>query len=164
MDNLLDLQIGPIIWTLINFTILFVLLLKFAFPAIKNMLKEREVRIQSSIDSAKEANDTAQALLKESQAKLDNAQNEAASILNNGKQQAEQFISNARTEAEKQRTRLIDDAQKEIENQKNKAIAELRKEVASLAVEAAEKIIQEKLDKEKHYKLIEDSMKNLPQN
>jgi F-type H+-transporting ATPase subunit b len=162
--DLFNIEIGPVIWTLINFSILFFLLAKFAFPGIKSMMKERETRIQTAIDDAKAANLRAEEILRESQAKLDNAQNEAATILNNGKSQAEQFMANARTEAEAQRKRLIDDAQKEIENQKNKAIVELRKEVAALAVDAAEKILNEKLDKDAHIKLINQSVKNLPQN
>jgi len=164
MDSLFQISPGLVIWTLINFGILMFLLAKFAFPAIKNMMKERESRIQSAIDSAKEANEKAQAILKESQAKIDNSQNEAAKILSNGKNQAELFLANARSEAEAQRKRLIDEAQKEIENQKNKAIIELRKEVAALAVDAAEKILNEKLDKEAHMKLINESVKSLPKN
>jgi F-type H+-transporting ATPase subunit b len=164
MDALFTINPGLVVWTFINFTILAVLLGKFAFPAIKNMMQERHDRIQNTIDEAKEANLRAESLLKESQAKLDNAQNEAATILNNGKKQAQQFISDARTEAEVQRTRMIQDAQKEIENQKNKAIVELRKEVAALAVDAAEKIINQKLDREAHMRLIKESMQNLPKN
>lgn len=164
MDALFSINLGVVIWTLINFSILAIILGKFAYPAIKNMMKERETRIQTAINNAKEANLKAEQILQESQSKIDNAQNEAAKILSNGKTQAEQFMANARTEAENQRKRMIDEAQKEIENQKNKAIVELRKEVAALAVEGAEKIINQKLDKDAHIKLINDSMASLPNN
>ena len=58
---------------------------------------------------------------------------------------------------------MILDATSEIERKNTEAFNELKGQVADIAVNAAEKILRENLDKEKHVKLINkylDDLKN----
>lgn len=58
---------------------------------------------------------------------------------------------------------MIENAKQEIESKKQEALVELKEVVADLSIQAAEKILEETLDKEKHKKLVEKLIKNLPE-
>ncbi len=155
---------GLLIWSIINFLIILFILGKFAFPAMKKSLSDREDNIRRNIDEANALNEKAQILLNESQNKLDNAQKEVSEILSKAKLRADENIQNAIDEAEKSKVQILNDANKEIERKKNDAIAELRTEVADLVVNATEKILESKLDKEEHLKFAKEQIEKLPKN
>jgi F-type H+-transporting ATPase subunit b len=164
MDNLLNVDPGLMFWTIINFLILLVLLLKLGVKPITNSLRARESRINDAIDSAEKTNSEAQKLLKESQEKLDNAQREMGEIIQKGREQAEAQIRKASEEADQVKRDKVEEAKREIERSKEAAIKDLRTEVAGLVVEATEKLLEEKLDKDKHIKLIESYIDKIPKN
>jgi F-type H+-transporting ATPase subunit b len=162
--DVLAVKPGLFFWTLINFGVLAFILIKFALPAITKSLKEREDLIQGSIDAANEANAKSQAMLAEANEKLANAQNEVSSIISKGKEQAEVIKNSIIAEAEAAKQTKISEALREIERNRDNAIAELRKEVADLVFEATEKILNQKLDKDAHLQLINDSISQLKKN
>ena len=164
MENALNISPGLMIWTMINFLILLFILVKFGVKPIVNGLKAREDKIRNSIESAEKANQDAQLILKESHDKLLNASKEMSDIVHKGRIQAEELIKKASEEADKIKKQKVDESIKEILRNKDIAIKELRTEVASLAVEAAEKILGEVLDKEKHFKMVEKNIDQLPKN
>ena len=164
MESVLNVSPGLMIWTLFNFLIVLFLVVKFGVKPIVNGLRAREDGINEAIASAEKANLEAQELLKESQEKLRNAQSEMSEIIQKGRVQAEEIVKKAADEAERVKKQKVDEAARDIERSKNTAIQELRTEVAGLVVDAAEKLLGETLDKEKHYKLVESYIEKLPKN
>lgn len=164
MENLVSVNPGLMIWTLIIFTIFFLLIAKFGAKPIANALQQREKNINDAIDNANTANKTAQDNLQKTQEKLDNAQKEMADIIAKARVQAEKQLQKASEEADKLKLQKVDDATKEIERKKEEAIAELRREIAGLVVEATERILEEKIDPAKDQKLIESYIQKLPKN
>jgi F-type H+-transporting ATPase subunit b len=164
MEKVLDVNPGLIIWTLVNFLLFLALLLKFGYKPLKNGLASREKAIQDNIDKAEKANADALIILAESKQKLDSAQQEMNAIVAKGKAQADDFLKRAAEEAENVKKVKVEEALHEIEHTKVAAIKELRKEVAGLVVEATEKILDTVLDKDKHYKLVENYIDKMPNN
>lgn len=164
MSEIMNVNYGLVFWSIINFLVLLFILSKFAFPAMKKSLQNREEGIKNAIDEANALNEKAQLLLAQSQEKLDTAQKEVSSILSNAKTMAEQSIQKANEEAEKNKHQKIEEAKREIERSKNEAISQLRSEVADLVVIATEKILEAKLDKEAHLKLAKEQIEKLPKN
>ena len=164
MDAILKPDPGLMIWTIINFLFFLILIVKFGTKPLKAFLKARESSIQSNIDHAEKLNAEAREILKSAQEKIDNAENEVSKILTLGKSQAENFMKKAAEEADHVKRQKVEEAIREIDRSKENTIKELRKEVASLAVSAVEKILGEEMNKEKHYKMIEQNIDNLPKN
>ena len=164
MESIMNIDPGLIIWTLVNFGIFLFLLLKLGTKPILNGLKAREDKISNSLDAAEKAKSEAQKLLQETEKKLNQAQKEMNEIIAKGREQAEKIILKASDEAEAVRRQKVEDAKYEIEKSKETAIKQLRSEVAGLVVNATEKILEETLDKEKHYKMIEKYIEKLPNN
>ncbi len=164
MDSLLNVNPGLIIWTIINFLIFLFIILKFGSKPIMNGLKAREERINSAIETAEKTKLEAEKLFLESEKRINSAKEEMSQIVAKGRQSAEEIIKKATDEADSLKKTKLDDAIREIEKSKNIALGELRKEVAQMAVDAAEKIIDANLDKDKHYQLVEKYIEKLPKN
>jgi F-type H+-transporting ATPase subunit b len=164
MESVLNVSPGLMIWTLFNFAIVLLLVIKFGVKPIINGLKAREDGIRQNISDAEQANLNARKLLNESEEKLRSAQHEMAEIVQKGRHQAEELIKKAAEEADRIKNQKVDEAIKEISRSKEIAIGELRSEVAELVVLAAEKLLSETMDKEKHQKLVESFIDKLPKN
>ncbi len=164
MDALLSIKPGLIIWSMINFLIFFLILYKFGAKPIASALKSREDKISGALAASMEANKKSEELLRQSEAKLDQARDEVNTVISKGREQVESLLRNASEEADKIKRDKISDATREIERSKDAALKELRTEVAGLVVSATEKILDEKLDKNRDYKLIDKYVENLPIN
>lgn len=160
--GLLDIDPGLIIWTLITFGLLLVLLGKFAWKPIIKTLQEREEKIRHSLEEAEKARRDAEGLIAKNNEVLAQAEREAQDIARKAKETAEKLKNEIAEQAKIEAAKLLLTAKKEIANEKNSALAFLKNEVAGMAVQAAGKIIGANLDADKHKKLVDDFIKDMP--
>jgi F-type H+-transporting ATPase subunit b len=158
-----DIQTGPIIWTIINFLILLALLRAVAWKPILKALEARETSINDALNRAEVAKQDAERILAENQKALQKADEEAQRVLRESREYAERIQGEAAQKAQDESRRLLDQAQQQIEQSKQQALNELRTEVASLAIGAAEKILDEKLDVDGHTRLVDGYLKQSAQ-
>lgn len=164
MEGIMNIDPGLVFWTLVNFGIFLFILIKIGAKPMIKALNQRENTIKETIENAEIKYKEAQQFLEESKQKLSEAQKDMMVEIDKGKEQAEKIINKALQEAEAVKKQKIEDTLKEIDRNKEIAIKELRTEVADLVVQATEKILDESLDKDKHYKLIEKYIDQLPKN
>lgn len=164
MENIMNVDPGLLIWTLVNFLIFVFILYKIGLKPMKESIQAREDGIRSSIEQAEKANATAQDLLRQSQEKISGTQAEVAEILRKGHLQAEEHLRNAMEAADNVKKQKVEDAKREIERSKESALKELRLQAASIVIEATEKILGEKLNQEKDIKLIESYIDKIQKN
>ncbi|OYT14436.1 MAG: ATP synthase F0 subunit B [Bacteroidetes bacterium 4572_77] len=164
MDGLLNPNPGLMIWTVISFSVILFLILKFGVRPIINAINNREEHLNSQLEQAEKANANAQKLLEENEERIANAQGEMKEIISNGRQQAKDIIDKANIEASEVARKRVEQAAKEIDREKQIAIKELRNEVADLVILATEKVINEKMTKEKDSSLIEKSIEGISAN
>ena len=143
--------------------VLLVLLWKFGWPALLKSVEERERRIQHQLDEAEKARAEAAQLLEQQRRGLEQARAEAQEILAKAKAVAtqEREVLLARTREEQEQ--LLDRARREIDAEKEKAILALRKEAVDLAIAAASRLIEEKLDDEANRRLVLEYLASLEQ-
>jgi F-type H+-transporting ATPase subunit b len=147
---------GTMLYSLFIFIILFLLLRRYAFGYLMRMMQERQDKIAEDIATAEKSRLEAQQLMKEQEAALNEARQDAQKVLENARQtsekQAEKIISDARAEVEQ----FKKVARAEIEREKEQAIEALRAQVGTLSVMLATKVIEKELDEEQQQKLISD--------
>lgn len=151
--NFMDLLIPDLatfVQSLILFTILAVVLWKFAWPSILHALEEREHHIKHEIETAEKNRVETERALKEYQAKLEASKAEAQRIIDEGKADAlrlkDQILKEAREEGE----RLVKGAKREIELAEAKAAESLRTKAVDLAIAAAGRVLERSLKPEDH--------------
>ncbi|MBX7151489.1 F0F1 ATP synthase subunit B [bacterium] len=162
--GLLDIDPGLMIWTIIIFILLLILLGKLAWKPIIKTLQEREEKIKNSLDQAEKARRDAEQLIAKNEEILSRANREAQDIMKKAKEEAEKLRFDYAVKAKEDSDKMVASAKKEIENEKNTALMHLKNEIAGIAVEAAGKVIGANLDADKHKKLIDDFIKELPVN
>ncbi len=141
---------------IINFVLLLVLLYFIGYRPIRKMLDERSKRIKEGVDQAELAKEAAARAEEEVQRRLDEARKDGQLILAQAAEMGERLKAEAREEARREAEALIVRARAEIGMERDEAIDRLRQEFADLAILAAEKVINETLDKERHRRLIEE--------
>lgn len=162
--SLLDVNPGLIFWTAITFVLLLFLLKKMAWKPILSSLNEREKFIKDSVERAETAKKEAEELLEENKKNLAKAEEEAQKVIAQGREYAENLKSQIIEESKQEAKKIIEDASVEIERKNLEAFNSLKGEVAAIAVQAAEKIIRNNLDKEKQEKIVNDFINDLSKN
>jgi F-type H+-transporting ATPase subunit b len=152
-SNLVDVRPGLIFWTLVTFILVAVLLRRVAWGPILKVVDEREKTIAASIESAKRERAEAERLLAEQKEAIQKARAEAAEMMRRNAEDVEklrnELVSKARAEAEAQKT----DALREIQNEKAKAVNDVKNIAAELAIQIAERLLNERLDATKQKEL-----------
>ena len=146
--ELLTPDFGTFFWMLVSFIIVFVILAKFGFPALVNMVNERKQYIDDSLKSAREANEKLSQIKEESESILVEARKEQARILKEAMDTRTQIVNEARDKAKAEGGRLLEEARKQIQKEKDDAIRDIRKQVAELSVEVAQKVLRKQLSSE----------------
>jgi len=159
MEGFLGLTLPNFIGQLINFLILLGVLTFFGYKPIRKMLDERSNRIKKSMEHAEAARQEYERARVEVEKHINKARDEGQAIVGQSEQAGEKIKEEARQEARKEAQAIVEKTRKELERERDKAINELRKEFVDTAILAAEKVISETLDKEKHRSLIEKTLK-----
>ncbi len=143
----------------INFIILFALLSIFLYKPVLKMLDERQAKIKESMEQAEKIRQETARSEEEIKAHLETARKEGQAIIVQATQIGERLKEEAKESARQEAESVIAKARTEIQRDRDKTIEELREEFADIAILAAEKVINETLDKKKHRKLIEEVLK-----
>ena len=159
MEGFLGLTLPSFIGQLINFLILLGLLTFFGYKPIRKMLDERTNRIKQSMEQAEATKEEYENARIEVEKQISKGRDEGQSIIGQAAQAGERIKEEARQEARKEAQAIVDRTREELEWERDKIVDELRKEFVDMAILAAEKVISETLDKEKHHRLIEQTLK-----
>ena len=154
---------GLILWTLIVFIVLLALLWRYGWPAILKSVEERERRIQKQLDEAEKARAEAAQLLEQQRHAIEKARSESQEILAKAKVVATKEREALLAKTREEQDQLLERARREIDAEKEKAILALRKEAVDLAIAAASKLLEQKLDSEADRRLVLDYLASLEQ-
>jgi F-type H+-transporting ATPase subunit b len=164
MENLLTLEPGLIIWTFLTFGLLLWILKKFAWKPLLNSLEKREERIHSDIQRSEHAREESEKLLAEHKKMMTRSEMDARRIIDEARKAGENARAGIVAAAEEQARQMTVQAKAEIQREKHSAMAQLRNEVADLAIQAAGKILDERLDDERNRRLVDEFIAGLPKN
>jgi len=159
--GLLSPNTGLMAWTLIIFVTLFLLLRKYAFPAIVAAVEAREKALEEAITAAKRDREEAAKLLEEHRRQIDAARADAQRLIADGAKAGEKIRTDMVEAARHQQQEILDRARQEIGAERDRAIAELRREAVELAIKGASKVIEQNLDDEANRKIVEDFLSDL---
>jgi F-type H+-transporting ATPase subunit b len=156
------LWMNPTFWVGVAFAILLALMLKAKVPSmITSALDERAAGIKKDIEEARRLREDAEKLLADYKKKHADAENEAKSIIDNAKREAEALAAETRKnlkESIERRTKLAED---KIARAEAQAVAEVRTTAVDLATSAAERMLAEKMTGQGGASLLDQSIRDL---
>lgn len=157
-----DINVALSVWTAVTFAILLVVLGKFAWGPILQMIETREKTIADAIEASKKERAAAEAASAEMRAALAKAREESAELVRKNQQEVAAAKQELMVAARKQSEELLLAARKTIAEEQRQAVAELRAQTVDLAIEAARRLVQSSMDEKKQKQLVEEYLAQLP--
>jgi len=144
-ENVLVPAMGELIIGSIAFALLVFVLMRFVWPRMEQIYRERRDAIEGGIARAEAAQAEAQRTLEQYQAQLAEARNEAAQIREGARAEAQRIVEELRAQAQEESARIVARGDEQLRTQRSQVVRELRGEIGSLAVELSERIIGQRL-------------------
>lgn len=154
----LGLNLPQLIAQIANFVVLLIILRLTLYKPILKMLDERKQKIAEGLNAAEIARAEAASAQANIQVQLDAARREGQDIVANAQQIATRIQADAREQSARDREAALERARTEIQLERDRAIADLRAEFAGIAVSAAEKVINQSLDRQAHQRIIDETL------
>lgn len=154
-------RVGDMLVQLFFFIVLLLLVKKFAWGPVMDMMQKREDYVASEIETAEQSRAAAEKSATEAAKQLKQTKQEAQQMIEDAKEagvrQEKDIVESARLEAD----RIKKSAQEEIQNEKEKALQALQDKVASLSVLIASKVIEKEISEQDQEKLINEYIKEV---
>ena len=158
----MELLHDPEFWVGVGFVMVIALLVWKGVPGmVGKMLDQRAAVIAAELEEARRLRAEAAALLADYQRRAAGAEAEARSIVEAAQVEAAQFQKDSRAALEAQIARRAASAQDKIAQAEAHALNEIRGLAADAAVNAAQKLIQARLDEQRASGMIASSIKGL---
>ncbi len=145
-----------LVFSIITVLVLILILKRFFFEKVKRFMDERKAQVEAQFQKADEAENQARKKLDKYNEILAGAEKEKRTIIagamENAKIQADSVLDEARKEAAdiREKSRI------QIEREKAAARKEIHNEASELAVQVAEKILENKLDADAQASVIDE--------
>lgn len=136
---------GLIIWTTIIFTLLLIVLKKFAWKPILSAVDERNKSISDALKSADMAKQEMALLNADNERILAEARIQRDELLKEARDIKTRIINEAKDKANIETDKILTSAREQIANEKMKAVTELKNSVAKLSIDIAEKVLKKEL-------------------
>ena len=143
---------------IINFVILFALLSLFLYKPVMKMLDERSKRIKESVERAEATKEEYARAGEEVKKLISKAREEGQVLVSQAALVGERLKEEAKEGARKEAQAIVDRTRAELEEERDRIIDDLRREFVDISISAAEKVIKETLDRERHRRLIEETL------
>jgi F-type H+-transporting ATPase subunit b len=156
----LGFSLPGLIQQLVNFTILLIVLRLFLYKPLFRVLDERKRRIQEGIDRAAVAASTAAESEAEARRILDEARAEGQESIRRAQESAARLREELEARARQDADQIVARAREEVALERDQAIEQLRREFADLTIVAAERVINQSLDRQAHQRLIDEVLVN----
>ena len=152
----LGLNLGYLFVQIFNFAIIFVVLRAWVYKPILGLLERRRTAIAEGLEDARIAAEARQNAEQEAEKVMADAQTNASQIMRGANERAEtqgkEVIAAAEAEAAKKREESL----AEVESERERILGELRGQVGTLAIAAAQKLINASLDEQRQRVLIDE--------
>jgi F-type H+-transporting ATPase subunit b len=153
--EVISVNIWAILISLCNLLIIFLILKKFLFKPVKNILAERQADIDSQYDAANKAESDALESKKLYEEKLSYAKAEAQDIIDDASKIATTRGDALIKEAQSKANAILRTAEAEAELELKKAQADIKDEIISVSTALSEKMLNREINADDHKSLID---------
>ena len=135
-----------LVFTIINLIVLYLLMKKFLFGPILNVMEQRKNMIDQQFASAKDTEEQAYELKGKYEDALKSAKDESMRIVNQAKDEAKVQADSIVKRANDQAGQILEKARRDISTEQEAAMKAMEGKVAELAMDAASRIMGKKND------------------
>lgn len=159
--DVISVNIWNIIISLANLTILFLLVKKFLFKPVKNILNKRQSEIDDRYNLAEEKEKEALENQKLWEEKIHGVQSEADAIISDAKNIARASEEKIISEAKMRAQGIIRQAETDAELEYKKAVDGIKEEIVNVSEVIAEKLLEREINTDDHRSLIDSYIEKI---
>lgn len=159
--DIISVNIWHILISLINLVLLFLIIKKFLYKPVKNVMAKRQAEIENNYLNAENAENAALNSKAEWEKKLGEAEKTADNIISDAAKTAETRGNTIVAEAKEKAENIIKQAEEQATLEHKKAEAQMKKEIADISTELAQKVLEREIDEKDHRKLIDSFIEDL---
>ena len=141
----MSFQWESLVLAIIAFTVLYLLLNKYAFGPLFSVMEKRRELVLQQMDEASKTREQAVAYVEEQKQALQQARQEAQNIIQQSQATSNNQVDRILEQAKSEANRIKDEAVRDIANEKNKAVEALRSELGAASVRIASKLIEKEV-------------------
>lgn len=142
----------PNIWTALSqlcaTAVLFFLMYKLAYKPVKKILDTRSEYEQTRLAEAEKLQEENEKINKKAQEIISEANKAAEMIVKDAKKEGEEEKDKILQQAHKQSSQILENANRQAQQQHDKIMKDMHGEIVDVAISAAEKMLQDKIDTE----------------
>jgi F-type H+-transporting ATPase subunit b len=161
LTKVFHIDVKLLIAQAVNFSIVILVLYKFAYKPLLKAMNERAGVIEKGLEDAKEAAKHLEDAGKEREERITEAKKEARVILEEARKMAdknkEEMVGKAKEETQK----VVLEAKNQIMMEKEKMLREVKQEIGQLVVLATEKVLQNSRNEDLDKALIDAAIKEV---
>ncbi|MGD9494763.1 MAG: F0F1 ATP synthase subunit B [Armatimonadota bacterium] len=151
----LGIEPGIIAVNIAGFVLLVLLLKRFAFGPVGEILEERAREIKSSLEDAERAHQMALADKRAMEEQLAGLDERAQEIVAQAQTEAERRRAEILQHANEQSRRIVEDGRRAVERAEEEARQRLREQTAEIAVAVSERALRASIDEERQAAIVE---------
>lgn len=145
----------------VNFIILLLILKRFLYKPILEVLEDRKNKASDILTKAEQIEIQLQSTEQKSAEKLAEASKQAQLIINNATHTAKNIVADAHQQAQADVEAMIDKAREHIALERENMKDEMRRELASLVMSGLEKLSGHVIGQTEHTKIVSRTIKDL---
>ena len=145
-----------LLYTVVNVLVLFLLLRKFLYKPVMNIIAQRQKQVDDALNAAETSKQEAAAALNDAQAKLRNVDAEAAARRTAYEEQAEKEKQQLLADAQKQADAIVAEGKRNAEAERQHKLREADAQTTALAREMCEKLLARNLTQQDDARLLDD--------
>lgn len=146
---------------LITFSVFVWFTMKFVWPPILKVMKEREQRIADGLAAAERGQQALELAQLKADEFLQEAKQQAAEIIEQASKRANQMSEESKQQIRVENERLLAIARADIQQEWQTAQQKLRAEIANLVITTTEKILAQSLDSVAQHALVKQSLEEI---
>lgn len=162
--DVISVNLWQIIISLLNLLLLFLIIKKFLFGPVKNVLQKRQQEIDEKYELAEKANTDAQENKEKWEEKLNDAKDEADSIIKtatmNASKRSDKIIAEAKDKADS----IMRQAENDIILERKKSEDSIKKEIVDVSAALTEKMLNREINENDHRAIIDSFIKEIGDN
>ena len=145
-----------LLYTVVNVLVLFLLLRKFLYKPVMNIIAQRQKQVDDALAAAETSKKEAAATLNTAQDKLRNVDTEAAARRTAYEEQAEKEKQQLLADAQKQADAIVAEGKRNAEAERQHKLREADAQTTALAREMCEKLLARNLTQQDDTRLLDD--------
>lgn len=146
---------------IVNFVILLLVLRRFAYQPILNLLEERREKIEQGLKHSDEATEYLKSAREESSRMLAKAKQDAQRMIEEAQGMAEKTAKTIISESQEEANKIVEDARRKMQQEKVRIMDDVRADMVNLITLAMEKTIQKRFDSEDDQKFIDATLEKV---